>query len=328
MVKIGIVTGNATAASLTLVSDAERLGVDSVWIPEAWMFDGLTPAAFVAGRTETMRIGTACVQLGSRSPALLAMSALSLQAMSGGRFILGMGSSGPQVMEGWHGVRFDKPVPLKFQILEHIKVNIYIIRLGPNFPWIGCTPSSYLHRHFIFIEVLVVITTQSNKDVQVSILQIIHIVGRFTVYEHLQSPIIPHIEIQVPEYRPRISVFEVTGVQGQTLLILLNKIRSAKNYLTVNSRRQHIVNWCAVSVLFKVNGIYCKSSFINYSIKRLDIRVYCIIAGEITSSSKDNDNTWTILIIRNNRTCGDRLWCTCAGRNCFNRANKPRPMAW
>ena len=85
MVKIGIVTGNATAASLALVSDAERLGVDSVWIPEAWMFDGLTPAAFVPGRTETMRIGTACVQLGSRSPALLAMSALSLQAMSGAR---------------------------------------------------------------------------------------------------------------------------------------------------------------------------------------------------------------------------------------------------
>ncbi|MEM9464934.1 MAG: LLM class flavin-dependent oxidoreductase [Actinomycetota bacterium] len=121
MVKIGIVTGNATAESLALVTDAERLGVDSVWIPEAWMFDGLTPAAFLAGRTETMRIGTACVQLGSRSPALLAMSALSLQAMSGGRFILGMGSSGPQVMEGWHGVRFDKPVTRTRETIEIIR---------------------------------------------------------------------------------------------------------------------------------------------------------------------------------------------------------------
>ena len=70
MLKIGIVTGNATAESLNLVTDAERLGVDSAWIPEAWMFDGLTPAAYLAGRTETMRLGTACVQLGSRSPAL------------------------------------------------------------------------------------------------------------------------------------------------------------------------------------------------------------------------------------------------------------------
>ena len=95
MLKIGIVTGSATAESLDLVTDAERLGVDSAWIPEAWMFDGLTPAAYLAGRTETMRLGTACVQLGSRSPALLAMSALSLQAMSNGRFILGMGTSGP-----------------------------------------------------------------------------------------------------------------------------------------------------------------------------------------------------------------------------------------
>ena len=119
--KIGIVTGNATAASLSLVADAERLGVDSVWIPEAWMFDGLTPAAFVAGRTETIRIGTACVQLGSRSPALLAMSALSLQAMSDGRFILGMGSSGPQVMEGWHGIRFDKPVTRTRETIEIIR---------------------------------------------------------------------------------------------------------------------------------------------------------------------------------------------------------------
>ena len=121
MVKIGIVTGNAAAESLDLVADAERLGVDSVWIPEAWMFDGLTPAAYLAGRTESIRLGTACVQLGSRSPALLAMSALSLQAMSGGRFILGMGSSGPQVMEGWHGVRFDKPVTRTRETIEIIK---------------------------------------------------------------------------------------------------------------------------------------------------------------------------------------------------------------
>lgn len=135
MLKIGIATGNATAESLTLVSDAEKLGIDSVWIPEAWMFDGLTPAAFVAGRTETMRIGTACVQLGSRSPALLAMSALSLQAMSDGRFILGMGTSGPQVMEGWHGVRFDKPVTRTRETIEIINQ----IASGERLAYTGAT---------------------------------------------------------------------------------------------------------------------------------------------------------------------------------------------
>ena len=78
MLKIGIVTGSATAESLDLVTDAERLGVDSAWIPEAWMFDGLTPAAYLAGRTETMRLGTACVQLGSRSPAPVSYTHLTL----------------------------------------------------------------------------------------------------------------------------------------------------------------------------------------------------------------------------------------------------------
>ena len=129
MLKIGIVTDN-TAESLDLVTDAERLGVDSAWIPEAWMFDGLTPAAYLAGRTEKMRLGG--VLLGSRSPALLAMSALSLQAMSNGRFILGMGTSGPQVMEGWHGVPSTSRSPARRSVINQILGRAGVLRGRPT----------------------------------------------------------------------------------------------------------------------------------------------------------------------------------------------------
>ena len=85
------------------VVEAERLGATSVWLPEFWAHDALTPLGALARATETIRLGSAIVQLGARTPAMLAMSALSLQALSGGRFVLGVGASGPQVMEGWHG---------------------------------------------------------------------------------------------------------------------------------------------------------------------------------------------------------------------------------
>ena len=81
-----------------------------MWVPEFWAGDALTPLAYLAACTTSVRLATGIVQLGARTPAMLAMSALSLQALSGGRFVLGLGASGPQVMEGWHGVRFDQPL--------------------------------------------------------------------------------------------------------------------------------------------------------------------------------------------------------------------------
>ena len=107
--KIGVAAG-VGAGGAEFVSEAEKLGADSAWSVEAWGYDALTPLAFLAARTTRIRLGTAIVQIGSRSPALLGMSALSMQALSGGRFILGLGTSGPQVMEGWHGVRFERPL--------------------------------------------------------------------------------------------------------------------------------------------------------------------------------------------------------------------------
>jgi F420-dependent oxidoreductase-like protein len=119
--QIGIGIGGLDAASLDLVGDAERLGATSVWVPEFWGYDALTPLAYLAASTDTIKLGTGIVQLGARTPAMLAMSAMSLQAMSGGRFILGIGTSGPQVMEGWHGVHFDRPVTRTRETIEIIR---------------------------------------------------------------------------------------------------------------------------------------------------------------------------------------------------------------
>jgi len=119
--RIGISISSLDDDVVEFVRGAERLGVDSVWAPEFWAADALTPLAYLAACTSTMRLATAIVQLGARSPAMLAMSAMSLQAMSGGRFILGVGTSGPQVMEGWHGVRFDRPIRRTRETIEIIR---------------------------------------------------------------------------------------------------------------------------------------------------------------------------------------------------------------
>ncbi|BBX48479.1 FMN-dependent monooxygenase [Mycobacterium cookii] len=100
---------------------AERIGVASLWVPEVWGYDALTGLAYLAAKTSSIGLGTFVVQLGSRSPAMLATSALSLQELSSGRFILGVGTSGPRVMEGWHGVRFRKPVQTTRETIEIIR---------------------------------------------------------------------------------------------------------------------------------------------------------------------------------------------------------------
>jgi F420-dependent oxidoreductase-like protein len=112
------VTGPQDAA---FVRDAERLGAASVWVAEAWGQDALTPLAYLAAHTEHIGLGSAIAQLGARTPAMLAMSAMSLQLLSGGRFRLGIGTSGPQVMEGWHGVRFARPVAATRETIEIVR---------------------------------------------------------------------------------------------------------------------------------------------------------------------------------------------------------------
>ncbi len=104
------------------VVEAERSGVSSVWIPEMWGQDVFTQAAFLAGRTSTIKIGTAIAQIGARTPAALAMASMSMQAISEERFVLGLGTSGPQVMEGWHGVRFRSPIETTRETIEIVRM--------------------------------------------------------------------------------------------------------------------------------------------------------------------------------------------------------------
>ena len=103
------------------VVEAERLGVDCLWSAEAWGHDAVTPLAFVAARTSRIRLGTGIMQAGTRTPALVAMTAMSLNAMSHGRFLLGLGVSGPQVIEGWHGIRFERPIQRLREIVEIVR---------------------------------------------------------------------------------------------------------------------------------------------------------------------------------------------------------------
>jgi F420-dependent oxidoreductase-like protein len=95
---------------LDIVRQAEALGFHSVWAAEAYGCDAVTGATWLAAHTSTILVGTAIMQIPARSPASAAMTAIGLEALSGGRFILGLGSSGPQVAEGWHGVSYDKPL--------------------------------------------------------------------------------------------------------------------------------------------------------------------------------------------------------------------------
>ena len=111
--KLGLTVGYSGATmglDMEMILEAERLGFDSVWTAEAWGSDAVSPAAFIAAKTSRIKVGTAIMQLPARSPACTAMTAMTLDALSEGRFILGLGTSGPQVVEGWHGRAWHKPL--------------------------------------------------------------------------------------------------------------------------------------------------------------------------------------------------------------------------
>ena len=93
-----------------LAQEAERLGYDSVWTAESWGNDCFTPLAWIGAQTSTIRLGTSVAQLSARTPTACAMATLALDALSGGRMMLGLGVSGPQVVEGWYGQPYSKPV--------------------------------------------------------------------------------------------------------------------------------------------------------------------------------------------------------------------------
>lgn len=113
--------GNDTGPRMDLVEEAERLGYDSVWSSEAYGTDAVTPISWVLARTTRIKGGTGIMQIPARTPACAAMTAMSLQAMSNDRFLLGIGPSGPQVIEGWHGVPYGKPLARTKEYIEIIR---------------------------------------------------------------------------------------------------------------------------------------------------------------------------------------------------------------
>lgn len=130
MLKVSIGIGGAAsggkrdfAEQVDYVVEAEKLGVDTVWTAEAWGLDAISPLAFLAAKTERIRLGTGIMQISARTPSMTAMTALTMAAISDDRFILGLGASGPQVVEGLQGRPFKAP-------LTRMKETVDILRLA------------------------------------------------------------------------------------------------------------------------------------------------------------------------------------------------------
>jgi F420-dependent oxidoreductase-like protein len=159
--RLGLTAGYSGAqmgVNIALIEEAERLGFHSVWTAEAYGSDAVSPLAWIAARTTKIRLGTAIMQMPARTPAMTAMTAMTLDALSGGRFILGLGPSGPQVVEGWHGVPYGKPLTRTREYiaivrkilareapLEHKGEHYQIPYTGPDATGLGKPLKSILH---------------------------------------------------------------------------------------------------------------------------------------------------------------------------------------
>ncbi|HJQ75344.1 MAG TPA: LLM class F420-dependent oxidoreductase [Gaiellaceae bacterium] len=134
--------GTNPADLFPLVAEAERLGFDSVWVAEAWGTDAVSVLGWLAAKTERIKLGSAIMQIPGRSPANAAMTAATLDLLSGGRFLLGLGTSGPQVVEGWHGQPWGKPLGKTREYVEIVRAALQrqvVAHEGEHYriPWDG-----------------------------------------------------------------------------------------------------------------------------------------------------------------------------------------------
>jgi F420-dependent oxidoreductase-like protein len=114
-------SGARMAIDIGLVKEADRAGFHSVWTAEAYGSDAVTPLAWIAGQTDRIHVASGIMQMPARTPAMTAMTATTLDQLSGGRFQLGLGVSGPQVVEGWHGVPYGKPLVRTREYVEIVR---------------------------------------------------------------------------------------------------------------------------------------------------------------------------------------------------------------
>ena len=122
--KLGILNGiggKVIGIDMERIKAAESMGYDSVWTAEAYGSDAVTPAAWILAQTDKIKVGTAIMQMPGRSPACTAMTAMTLNQLSGGRFIVGLGASGPQVVEGWHGVAYGRPLTRTKEYIDIVR---------------------------------------------------------------------------------------------------------------------------------------------------------------------------------------------------------------
>ncbi len=114
-------SGRGMGLPISLIQEAERVGYDICFTAEAYGSDAVTPLAWIGASTQRIKLGTAIAQIHARTPAMMAMTAMTLDALSGGRFVLGLGPSGPQVVEGWHGVPYGKPLTRQREYIQVIR---------------------------------------------------------------------------------------------------------------------------------------------------------------------------------------------------------------
>jgi F420-dependent oxidoreductase-like protein len=115
---MGLNYSGGFAETVAELADYEKAGLDIVFVPEAYSFDAVSQLGYLAARTERLQLASGILQIYSRTPTLTAMTAAGLDYVSGGRFVLGIGASGPQVIEGWHGVPYDAPIGRTREVIE------------------------------------------------------------------------------------------------------------------------------------------------------------------------------------------------------------------
>src|SRR6187200_916062 len=141
--KLGMQLGyDDPIGSVAMAQEADRLGFHSVWTSEAWGADAVTVASWIAATTEQIGIGTAIMQMPARTPAMTAMTVATLDQLSGGRILLGLGTSGPQVVEGWHGQPWGKPLGKTREYVEIVRAALrrdVVAHEGEHYriPWDG-----------------------------------------------------------------------------------------------------------------------------------------------------------------------------------------------
>jgi len=159
--RLGLMTGYSGATlhlPMEMVLEAERLGYYAVWTAEAYGSDAVAPLAWIGAQTTSIKLGTAIMQMPARTPANTAMTAMTLDQLSGGRMLLGLGMSGPQVVEGWHGLAYGKPlgktreyvsivrkILKRDALLEHDGANYQVPYRGVDATGLGKPLKSILH---------------------------------------------------------------------------------------------------------------------------------------------------------------------------------------